>query len=238
MIPSETLRLMFAYLLTFALKIQSGRLARRTAKDMNHFRHLTSSTIPEQVRDQYLATECWRQKFAVLQSEVEVNRLGTRAEWQKEAFHRLDLLRSELESLRKHREELQPLALVFLQCELDPLRTRVERTLDLLNGLQHRINYLKLWLTHQVTAPALEVLLYMCLPISHVESIAGDLEEEYRCVHVPTLGPQAARWWYTKQVLATVFHYFIRIVKHASLFASGMALLMRLWAWIIRLHSH
>ncbi len=79
----------------------------------------------------------------------------------------------------EYRERLLPMATIFVQCELEPASRRLQETSDIAKQLKLRIDYLAFWMSGGSTAPALEVLLYIFLPIADLLPICGDLHDEY-----------------------------------------------------------
>lgn len=57
-------------------------------------------------------------------------------------------------------------------------------------------------LRHPVWA---EYLLYLLLSKAERDAVAGDLIEEFRGTIVPKFGPRAARFWFVKQVLSSIW---------------------------------
>lgn len=50
-----------------------------------------------------------------------------------------------------------------------------------------------------------EYLLYLLLPKADRDAVAGDLIEEFRVTIVPKFGARAARFWFVKQVFASIW---------------------------------
>jgi len=120
----------------------------------------------------------------------------------------------------------------WIECEVKPLQTRGEIIVERLATIIQRGRYLELWVNGETTAPALEVLLYFVVPISHLEGLLGDLEEEYRTVQIPNFGPKAAQWWYAKHVLRTAGCYLMRACKTASVVAGAVDSTRRILHWL------
>jgi hypothetical protein len=138
----------------------------------------------------------------------------------------------ELEHLLKESTRIQSSLRIFRECELEPLGDELSLLKEYRTAIEQRSIYLDLWLKGETTAPALEVLLYFVVPISHLETLAGDLEQEYRTSQLPRLGPRAAQWWYTKQVLKTIQCYTAWACKHTSVAITVAKLLRRIVHWI------
>ena len=74
------------------------------------------------------------------------------------------------------------------------------------------------------------MLLRLILSKELRESLPGDLEEEYRTEILPKFGPGCARWWYRKQVLASMLPLvFGRLAKATVIVVMG-----KLAAWVLR----
>lgn len=72
-----------------------------------------------------------------------------------------------------------------------------------------------------------DVLLQLVLPAEDRESVSGDLLEEYRDTIVPMLGPQAAEWWYVRQV----WSYVWRVTWPWALVFGGSFLVRAVYDW-------
>jgi len=146
-------------------------------------------------------------------------------------------LLDEVAPLVKNNEACMERYTIFSQCEIEPHRREMAAHSQLMDDLLHRAQYLRLWSTGQTTAPALEVLLYMFVPAVHLQSLTGDLQEEYTIRQIAATGPKAAQWWYTKQVVSTLWCYLYRTIKRLSAIAGTMEALTRIWHYVLRLFS-
>jgi hypothetical protein len=70
-----------------------------------------------------------------------------------------------------------------------------------------------------------EYVLYLILPKEERETVPGDLVEEYRAVILPKFGATAARMWFVKQTLSSIWPFLKRRVWKALGFASLLRLL-------------
>lgn len=68
-----------------------------------------------------------------------------------------------------------------------------------------------------------ENLLLFFAERNKIESLLGDLEELYRTVYLPKLGPRGAKLWYWKEILGDIFRH--RLIKWVL--AGGLAEIIR-----------
>ena len=169
-----------------------------------------------------------RARLQTLNSDVAATG-GVALPQQKELLStRAATLKAEVAAAARHQADVLSAAAIFQACELDPLGQQAHRLTEDHTAIIQRLQYLSLWANGETTAPVLEVLIYFFVPISHLEPIAGDLEEEYRTIQIPRLGPRAAQWWYTKHVLKTIARYAAWACKRASIVITAVGLLRRI----------
>jgi hypothetical protein len=225
-------RLFISHLLLFVLRCQKNAWQRRANRLEQRVINAAHASILADIGTLDEVLSDLSARGAKLQSEW--NAAGGVALPQRiEQFRcQRTTLKDDLAKYIARRAEVHAAAIVFNECEVQPLSDELgllqESSIDIIQ----RTTYMNLWLEGETTAPVLELLLYFVVPISHLEPLAGDLEQEYRTIQIPRLGPRAAQWWYTKHVLKTINCYAVRACKRASVVVTAVDLLRRISHWL------
>jgi len=227
-------KLLVCWLFVFLLRRQVSALQRRAITLERRFSTLPASAarILADLK-QLPATQAeLRAQLNALSSDIAATGGVALPQYREVLCCRAATLQTAVAAATKHRADVLADAAIFQVCELKPCAEQADWLMEYVAAIKQRSHYLRLWAHGETTAPVLEVLLYFFVPISHLEPLAGDLEEEYRTIQIPRLGPRAAQWWYTRHVLKTIARYGAWACKRASVVVTAVGLLRRIAHWL------
>jgi hypothetical protein len=228
-------RTTFAWFLVWLVRGQAASGLRRVHRLDHWVKTLSNSKIIAELEksNKVFADLCARARS--FRADLEKNGGSAPPEAQEQLACRAAAIRHGLSEYQEERALLVASLSTYYECEVLPLQAEVDWLREWRSSLLQRLRFLQLWINGQTTAPALEVLLYFVVPVSHLEALLGDLQEEYQTIQVPRSGPRAAQWWYTKHVLKTIVCYATWALKRASIVISGARTLYRIVHWLGRL---
>lgn len=86
-----------------------------------------------------------------------------------------------------------------------------------------------------VSPPPFSAWLIACVSTRDGGTLQGDLEEEFRTIMLPRLGPGHAQRWYRRQVITSLYSLAVFAVR--DMVWAGMAALAGLLAWYAAVHA-